>query len=64
MHSYLRHSPVLARLLKNVHMRRCAQHSQQRRAEKYASFPIIARALQPAIFEQTVKKHFFKILIM
>jgi hypothetical protein len=29
-----------------------------RRTEKYASFPMIARAVHLAIFEQTVKKLF------
>jgi hypothetical protein len=49
---------VFSGLLKNARLLRCACHSSLRRTEKYASFFMALRALDPGIFEQPAKSPF------
>jgi hypothetical protein len=52
-----------SRLLKNIHLPRCAHPSSLRRTVKYASFLMISRALHLHVFDQPVKKHLFNTLL-
>jgi hypothetical protein len=55
---------LINRLLKKAHLRRCPPPSSLRRTSMYASFLRVSGAWYLDLFEQPVKKEFFRILLI